>query len=137
MTSVSPWVAKRCPRATSSARSSRVVVDLAVEDDRDRAVLVEDRLVAGREVDDAQALDAEGDVAALEDAAGVRPAVLERRAHPRGELRVHGVPVRAELSDDSAHPAMQRTGRRLFRAEGQPSRQRLSGCRCRDALTSA
>ena len=35
------------------------VVDLAVEDDPDRAVLVVDRLVAGREVDDAQPAHAE------------------------------------------------------------------------------
>ena len=37
------------------------VVDLAVEDDPDRAVLVGERLIAGREIDDAQAAMPEAD----------------------------------------------------------------------------
>ena len=57
------------------------VVDLAVEDDDDRAVLVVDRLVAGLEVDDAQPLDAEPHLALHVQAARIRPAVLEGRAH--------------------------------------------------------
>ena len=64
-TSVSEWsVRKRCPFATSSRPQLPVVVDLAVEDDRDRAVLVAHRLVRGRrEVDDREPAVAEPDLA--------------------------------------------------------------------------
>ena len=51
-TSVSPSRAKSWPLRSSSRRSSRVVVDLAVLDHVDGAVLVGDRLVAALEVDD-------------------------------------------------------------------------------------
>ena len=63
MTSVSPCVANRWPRASQLLAQLLEVVDLAVEDDDDRSILVEDRLVAGHEIDDAQALDPEPDVA--------------------------------------------------------------------------
>jgi hypothetical protein len=49
------------------------VVDLAVEDDLDRAVLVAERLVAGRQVDDAQAAVPEADAGAVVVAAGIGP----------------------------------------------------------------
>ncbi len=58
MTSVSPWVANGARGRSSSRAQLAVVVDLAVEHDDDRAVLVVDRLVARLEVDHAQALDA-------------------------------------------------------------------------------
>ena len=55
MTSVSEWVQKRWPRCLELGAQLDVVEDLAVEDDPDRAVFVVDRLLAAREVDDAQA----------------------------------------------------------------------------------
>jgi hypothetical protein len=65
------------------------VVDLAVEHDRDRAVLVVNRLVPGDEVDDAQPLDPEPDFTSAEDAARIWPAVLEAGAHPLDHVGPH------------------------------------------------
>jgi hypothetical protein len=107
---------QRVPARDELLAQLAVVVDLAVQDDRDGAVLVEDRLVAGGEVDHAQALDPQRDVGGAEDPARVRPAVLEARAHALGQLRVDVVPVRAQLSDDSAHPTIQRSGGRVSHA---------------------
>ena len=57
MTSVSPsW--RSDALAAQSLPQLAEVVDLAVEDDDDGSVLVEDRLIAGNEVDDPQSLDA-------------------------------------------------------------------------------
>ncbi len=52
---------ERVPGALQVGAQLAVVVDLAVEDDGDGAVLVEDRLIAGREVDHAQPLDPKPD----------------------------------------------------------------------------
>ena len=56
---MSPVPRSSWPCPSSSARSCAVVVDLAVEDGDDVAVLVRDGLVAGREVDHAEAAVAE------------------------------------------------------------------------------
>ncbi len=63
-----------------------VVVDLAVEHDPDGAILVVNRLMPGREVDDAQA------------------------AHPKRHLLVHphALIVRSAVADDVAHPVDER-----------------------------
>ena len=90
-------------RALQALAQLAVVVDLAVEDDRDRAVLVEDRLVAGREVDHAQALDPEPDAGIDVQSARVRAAVLERGAHALQSRRVGAPAVTVGLSDDPAH----------------------------------
>ena len=105
MTSVSPLVAKRVAAPGQVVAQLAVVVDLAVHHDDDRAVLVVDRLVARAEVDDPQALDAEARAAVVVQPARIGPAVLEPRAHTREELRVHGLPGRAKLSDDATHVA--------------------------------
>ena len=76
-----------------------VVVELAVLDDDDAAVLVRDRLVAGLEVDDRQPAGGETDGAVDVDAARVGPAVDERRAH-----RLEPAPVRPRGRHDSADP---------------------------------
>ena len=69
-----------------------VVVDLAVEDHRDRAILVVDRLIARREVDHPQALDAEPDARRDVHASSVRTAMLECGAHAAPSTR--GSPAR-------------------------------------------
>ena len=58
-----------------------VVVDLAVEDDPDRSVLVRHRLLAVLEIDDAQPPHAEADALAEIDALVVGPAMHHRAAH--------------------------------------------------------
>ena len=81
-----------------------VVVDLAVEDDDDRAVLVVERLLAGREVDDRQAAMTEPDARLEVHALAVRPAVRLRVVHA---LQQRAVEVAAaagvEQSGDAAH----------------------------------
>jgi hypothetical protein len=78
------------------------VVDLAVHDDGDRSVLVEDRLVTAGYVDDRQPLDAEADTVLDEDTARVRPSVLHNGAHPMQQLGVDRS-LEVHLADDSAH----------------------------------
>ena len=92
MTSVSPFVVKRVAAAAELGAELAVVVDLAVEDDRDRAVLVVDRLVAGLEVDHPQPLDPERHVAVAVDPARVRAPVLERAHIRSGSPAATGVP---------------------------------------------
>src|SRR4051812_18422036 len=58
-----------------------VVVDLPVENDRNGAIFVEDRLIAGLEVDDAEPPHAESNLVAEVKALGIRPAVPHRVAH--------------------------------------------------------
>ena len=64
------------------------VVELAVEDGDDVPGLVRHRLVAGLEVDDAQAPVAEDAASERGDATRVGPAVDERLGHARHEVRV-------------------------------------------------
>ena len=117
MTSVSPCVANRWPARSQALAQLAVVVDLAVEDDRDRAVLVEDRLVAGGEVDDAQALDPEADARRRR---GVRASPGRGARAPRtcaAERRVGAPAVTAGLSDDPAHgPRGRSLGKALWHA---------------------
>ena len=68
---------ERWPAASSSRAQLAEVVDLAVEHDPDRAVLVVNRLMAGRQIDDAQA-------AHPERHALVDPARLRRPARDGG-----------------------------------------------------
>src|SRR5262249_4647806 len=76
-----------------------VVVDLAVEDDRNGAVFVEDRLLTGGHVDDRQTAHPQRYVRRLPVAGGVRPAVAQAFGH-RGE---HGAIVRSGESSYAAH----------------------------------
>ena len=87
MVGVSPVPRSRCPCSSSSARSGAEVVDLAVEDGDDDAVLVRDRLIAGREVDHAQ------------------PPVAERAAAERGGRSV----IRATMPNRVARHLDRRT----------------------------
>ena len=78
-----------------------VVVELAVLNDRDPAVLVRDRLVARREVDDGEAPGSEADAPVEVRAVGVRPALDEGCAHRREPAGIDG----AAGGRDSADPA--------------------------------
>src|SRR4029079_1611361 len=71
-----------------------VVVDLTVEGDDDRAVLVVDRLVAGLEVDDPKPLHAEADAVLEVNTPRIRSAVPNSGAHPLTELAVDCTPGR-------------------------------------------
>ena len=90
-----------------------VVVDLAVEDGDDRAVLVEDRLVAAGEIDDAQTARAERDAVVREVALAVGPAMDDPIRHPADESLVA---LRANVSDDATHELFTRS------RQGRPSR---------------
>ena len=94
---------ERVPGALQAGAQLAVVVDLAVEDDRDGSILVEDRLIAGRQVDDAQTLDPKPYAGVDVKASRVWAAVLERITHAL-EHRTLGRPaVTPCLSDDPAH----------------------------------
>ena len=88
MTSVSLFVLNSC---------------LAVQHHHDRAVLVEDRLVPGHQVDHAQALNAEARPLRHVHPPSVRAAVLQRRTHLDEEERLDRPALSVHLSDDSAH----------------------------------
>ena len=81
MTSVSLLVWKRWPSGLQLGDQFLEVVDLAVEDDDDRAVFVEQRLLAGGDVDDRQAPVAEAEARLDVQAAFVRAAVELRVVH--------------------------------------------------------
>jgi hypothetical protein len=91
------------PSALEICAQLLVVVDLPVEDDDDRAILVEDRLIAGVEIDHAKSLNPEADTTAVVRPARIRATMLERRAHPCDEPSVDGLSRGAELSDDATH----------------------------------
>ena len=100
-----------------------VVVDLAVEDHDHRAVLVEQRLLAGGDVDDAQPPVAEAQPGLDVQAAFVGAAVGLRVVH----ALEHGVPHRAlaagvELAGDAAHVVQLRL---VVRSAQQPVVQAL------------
>ena len=94
--------AERVPGARELVAQLGVVVDLAVLDDDDAAVLVRDRLVAAGEVDDREAPRAERDLAVDVLAGAVGAAVDELGAHRAKRLDV-GVPVGGRDPADPAH----------------------------------
>src|SRR6266566_6846470 len=67
----------------------RVVIDLSIEDDLDRAVRVGHGLVSRSEIDDAEAAVRKTDPAFDEDAYIVRPAVLQDVSHPQEHRLIH------------------------------------------------
>jgi len=80
------------------------VVDLAVEDHDDRAVLVVERLLAGGEVDDREAPVAEADARLDVQPAAVGTAVVLRLVHAVEERAVDLAPAGGvEDADDAAH----------------------------------
>src|SRR5829696_1048515 len=99
-------VAGRAEAVTASLERRaelEVVVDLAVLDDLNRAVLVSDRLVSAREVDDGEAARRQGDGAVDQRARTVRAAVPQRLVHCLERPGVDGASVERGESADPAH----------------------------------
>ena len=117
---------ERMARADEPPAQLRVVVDLPVEHDRDRAVLVEDRLVSGLKVDHPQPLDPETGAFAQVGAARVRTTVLEFCAHVLDQRRVDRAPVCHDLAHDPAHQA----------ATSAPAAESSAPSRCVSASTA-
>jgi hypothetical protein len=63
----------------------RAVVDFAVADEVDITGLVADRLIATRQIDDAQAAEAQSDSLGAHSAMIIRPPVGQSFGHPAGE----------------------------------------------------
>ncbi len=80
------------------------VVYLAVEDDGHRPRLVVDRLVSGREVDDAQPPVSEPHPGSTVEAVGIRAAVPDHAGHPAQKARIHRIArIGANQTGDAAH----------------------------------
>ncbi len=80
-----------------------VVVDLAVLDDHDAAVLVAYRLVAAFQVDDRQAPVRDPHDSVDVRSAMVGPPMVERVARPTHRLGIHNPPVRRNDPANAAH----------------------------------
>ena len=81
-----------------------MVVDLAINDDLDDAILVADGLVARGKVDDAQSAHADTHRALRIDALIVRSPMGNDFAHsPQGDSFCPGVPAELENSSNSTH----------------------------------
>jgi hypothetical protein len=80
----------------------RIVIDLAVEDDGNRAVLVEHRLVPAIYVDDRKAAMAEADASFEMETVTVRAAMCQRVGHSAQQDGVNLV-FRMKNSSQSAH----------------------------------
>jgi hypothetical protein len=79
------------------------VIDLAVVDDPNRAVFVEDRLMAPRQIDDTQAAHAQADAIFYEYAFVIGTTIDNRLAHPVDGLSIHRSRRATDNSRDSAH----------------------------------
>ena len=80
-----------------------VVVDLAVEDDADRAIFVEHRLLPAGQIDDAEAAHAERHAIRDVDALFIGPAMHHHPAHRANVLLDAGTPVPPNDSCDTTH----------------------------------
>ena len=110
MTSVSDCRAERDAFRLEFAAQLAVVVDLAVEDDRESAIGRAHRLVAAAEVDDAEPAVTQPERAVDEAARVVGPAVRDEVAHPVQRRRVAGAsrrnrPTMPHMSRDPVHLA--------------------------------
>ena len=107
-----------------------VVVELAVDDDVECLVLVRDRLVAGRQVDDAETRVPEADALMRRDPLllAVGPAMVKRVCGTRENVGRDRTGAR-ENGDDSAHEvapfAIARTASETSDNRSVPSRARL------------
>src|SRR3989449_2599428 len=102
----------------------REVVDLAVLDDLDRAVLVGDRLLPGLEIDDAQPPSPERDLRIDVEPLVVWPSVAERVRHPLERAAgLSGLSVHEETGDP-AHRGYRLTALNRSRCEHRGGRSR-------------
>jgi hypothetical protein len=84
------------------------VVDLAVEDDLDRAIFVADRLVPAGQVDDGQTTMRQTDPRLDPEALGIGPAMGDRIAHRLKHSRIdRTVAIGVEDASNSAHRLLQ------------------------------
>ena len=127
MTSVSERVAKTVAARAQLGAQLAEVVDLAVVDDLDRAVLVRDRLVTAREVDDARAGACRGRRAVQEYALVVGPAVRDA-AHI--ERSVSSSTQRDCVRTTPQIPACSQYGDAFERATPYCRASRLRACSC-------
>ena len=94
---------KRVTLADEVFLDLREVVDLPIEDDPDRLILIVDRLMAGRQVDDAQPAHAQGGLPVDIEPFVVGPAVDDDVGHPLEQGG--GVGRQAARVDESADTA--------------------------------
>src|SRR5262245_56071759 len=81
-----------------------VVVDLAVEDDANAGLLVPHRLVAGSEIDDAEAPHGEPETVLGPNSLVIRSAMHDRSVHFPQYLGALFTRKRTRDTDDSTHP---------------------------------
>ena len=117
--------AEHVPERRQLGHQLPVVVDLAVEDDDDGAVLVEHRLLAGRQVDDRQALVAQRDAGRAVHAGLVGPAVMLRLVHAQQRGRVEVRVPRESQIPTIPHMAEVLAAECGNRRRGRRPRQRL------------
>src|SRR5258708_5141764 len=86
------------PAPLQLAAHLAVVVDLAVLDHGDAAVLVGDRLIAVLEVDDRESPHRQGDPTLVKYAIAVWPAMRQPRVH-----RLHGLDIRHRAASGDGH----------------------------------
>src|SRR5262245_46583580 len=80
-----------------------VVINLAVEHNPDRSVLVADRLLTAPEVDDAQPTHTQSDTGAEVNTLFIGPAVHQHLAHPADFVFEHRLAVKANDSSNATH----------------------------------
>jgi hypothetical protein len=91
------------PTTFKVAPKFKVVVDLAIQYNRHRPVLVGDGLISGDEVDYAQTLNPQANAWGNVGTSGVRSAVLNGSAHAMKERGSYLLASGARLSCDAAH----------------------------------
>jgi hypothetical protein len=87
------------------ATQCRMVVDLAVVDDAKILIIAQHRLMSTRDVDDAEALVAQANVAIEMDSTVIRTPMAQDVPHPLDQTPIHVArrPARQRYSADAAH----------------------------------
>src|SRR4051794_19563536 len=99
-----------------------VVVDLAVLNDGDAAILAGDRLVAVLEVDDRESPHRQRDAALMEDAIAVGSAMRQSRVH-----RLHGLDVGPRAAPGDRHSTDPAHGGQSLSPTPEPDVPQVSG----------
>ncbi len=118
--SVSQRLRKTWPSRSQRGAQFGVVVDLAVEDDDDRTVLVVHRLLAAADVDDREPPVAKPHARLGVEAVAIRAAMADRRRHPAQGRLVHGPRgIHVEQTRKPAHRPVRSVSRRPQRGRGR------------------